>query len=194
MWPGAGCAPRRGAWHTKAERDAARTELEPVIAERDRLKDDLAKRDEAFAVEIAEYQRQIAALVKTDNPALKEALQRFADGDRVGAFPVIEQIMRAEIAAAEAATAERAAASLRQLASLASDMRDRGEKTPADVIPIWEEAQLRTPRWNKGWQELANLYIDAGRLGDARRADEQIAATAGDDRGSGRSRPPGWAT
>lgn len=163
---------------SQAQRDAARAELAPVIAERDRLRERYGESDVAYAAEIAEYQNQIAGLLRTDDPKLQAALQQFADGDRVGAFPVIEAIMRAQIKASDAATNAQAAIQMRQLAGLASAMRGRGEKTIADVIPIWEEAQRRTPAYHQGWVELSDLYTEAGRLPAATDAARRSVATA----------------
>lgn len=168
----------RDLGRTQAERDAARAELTPVIAERDRFKALYAQRDDAYAAEVAEYQRQIDSLLHTDDPKLAAALQRFADGDRVGAFPVIEAIMRAQIKAAEAAANEQAAAQLRQLAGLADDMRGRGEKTSLEVIALWEEAQRRTGTYQPGWLRLSELDADAGRTPASLEAARQAVATA----------------
>ncbi|MCW5977327.1 MAG: hypothetical protein KIT09_04585 [Bryobacteraceae bacterium] len=97
---------------TREEQAAVRGRLEELIEEKSRLVDAIAQRDRSYAAEVAEFRRQIAGLTDTGNPELSGALQRFADGDRVGAFPVIEQIVRAENVAAERATAIRNAAKL----------------------------------------------------------------------------------
>ena len=168
--------------HTQAERDTARAELTPVIAERDRLQVQFAERDDAYAAEVAEYRRQIDGLLHTSDPKLTEALQRFADGDRVGAFPVIESIMRAQIKASEAAVNEQSAVQLRQLAGLADDMRARGEKTAAEVLAIWEEAQHHTPNYSKGWLALSDLYASSGNAPRALDCAKRALETARGDR------------
>ena len=130
---------------------ATRAQLDAVIAERGTLVDAIAKRDRAYAAEVAEFRRQVAGLAATPDPQLQQALQQFADGDRVAAFPVIERLLRAENAAAERATAIRSAEKLRNLGALALVMLDRGEKKTADVIPLWEEAQRLDGSYSTGW-------------------------------------------
>ena len=99
----------------RLEADSARLELAALIAERSQLVDDIAKRDRVYAMEIAEFRRQMTGLTETDNPALRTALQRYADGNRGGAYPVIKDIIRAENSAAQIATAVRNATRLREL-------------------------------------------------------------------------------
>jgi len=79
----------RDLTRTQLDRDTARTELSAVVLERSRLVEEIARRDRAYAAEIAEFRRQITGLTETQNPELRAALQRYADGDRVGAFPII---------------------------------------------------------------------------------------------------------
>ncbi len=172
----------RDQTRTQHERDGARSELAKVVAERDRLVNQISQRDRDYANEVNEFRRQIGGLTETANPALQAALQRYADGDRVGALPVIDQIIRAENRAAEVATNIRAAVKLRQVASLALDMKDRGELSTSDVLTRWEEVQKLDPGHHWGWVELRRLYAEAGQLQDARRAADQALATAADAR------------
>jgi tetratricopeptide (TPR) repeat protein len=167
---------------TQQERNSARSDLAAVVAERSRLVEEIAGRDRAYAAEIAEFRRQIARLTETHDPTLQAALQRYADGDRVGAFPVIQDIIRAENRAAEVATSVRNATRLRQVAALALDMKDRGEKTTADVLALWQEAQYLDPSFHWGWVALRRLQSEAGKLAEARTAAERSLATAGNDR------------
>jgi len=167
---------------TEQERNSTRADLAAVVAERSRLVEEIAGRDRAYAAEIAEFRRQIAGLTETHDPALQAALQRYADGDRVGAFPVIEDIIRAENRAAEVATSVRNATRLRQVAALALDMKDRGEKTTAEVLVLWQEAQQLDPSFHWGWVQLRRLQSEAGKLPEARAAAERALATASNDR------------
>jgi chromosome segregation ATPase len=130
---------------TRLEANSARSELDALIMERSRLVDEIAKRDHVYAAEIAEFRRQIAGLTETDNPALRAALERYADGDRVGAYPVIKDIIRAENSAAQVATNVRNSTRLREVAVLALDMKNHGEKTTAEVLAEWQEAQQLDP-------------------------------------------------
>jgi len=161
---------------------AARLKLDAVIAERDQLVERMAQGDRQYAAEVDEFRRQIAGLTGSASPELREAMQRFADGDRRGAFPVIEQIVEAENRAAERATAVRSAERLREVASLALIMMDRGEKTTVEVLALWERVQAMDLRHHWGWVELARLCVQAGDLARARRAAEQSLEAAADDR------------
>jgi tetratricopeptide (TPR) repeat protein len=163
-------------FQTKAHFDA-------LAAERAELINTLAQRDRSFAAEIAEYRKQIAALTKTDNPALQAALQSFADGDRLGAYPVIEHLIRAENTARQRATSVQNAARFRELAALALLMKDRGEKSTNDLIVLWQQAQDLDPTHHWGWVELGLLYKEAGNLTKSRHCAEQALATAEDGRG-----------
>ena len=124
----------RDARLSEERRVAARAELDVVIAERASLVTALSQRDRSYAAEVAEYRTQISGLTATTNHELQQALERYADGDRVGAYPVIEQIRRAEQRAVERVAQMRKAAIERELVALLTDMRERGERTTADVL------------------------------------------------------------
>lgn len=165
---------------TQGERDELRAQLAEVITEKTRLIEELAARDRDYAAQIAEHRRQMEGLA--EDPRKREALALYADGDRTGAFPLLEAIVRAENAADSAAAARRNAERLREIAALALHMLDLGEKPLTEVIGLWEDAQREDPRCHWGWVELRRLLQGAGRLADARLAAAHALETAADDR------------
>ena len=126
------------------------------------------------------------SLTQATSPELQQALERFADGDRVGAMPVIERLNRIAMEAAEQAARQvvalRNAEVLRREAGLKLIMKDRGELNTLALVPVWEKAQQLDPGYHWGWVELRRLYMEAGQLGKARGAAERALANAGDER------------
>jgi tetratricopeptide (TPR) repeat protein len=154
-------------------RKEAQAELAAVTVERQRLVDEIAARDFQFAAEIGEYRRQVASIAESPDPRKREALKRYAEGDRAGGFEALVAIQKAETKAV--------AAGWRGIAILAKDRKDRGEMGTAEVISFYETAQNLDADDAQGWIELQQLYQEAGRLPDARRAAEQALAHAQND-------------
>ena len=165
-----------------AESARLRSELRALTSERQRLVDELGARDSAYRAELAEYRRLIAALADSPNPERRQALQRYADGDRLGAFAVLEELTRAEEAAREKANQLRTAAEYRQLAALAADMQDRGEKTTHEVLQLWREAAKRDADDFWTWVYLSRLTQQAGDTAQALHAADAARRAATDDR------------
>jgi tetratricopeptide (TPR) repeat protein len=155
-------------------RKAAQAELAEITAERQRLVDEIAARNRQFAAEIEEYRRQVASIADSPDPRKREALKRYAEGDRAGGFDALVAIQKAETKAV--------AAGWREIAALAQDRKDRGEMGTAEVIPFYETAQTLDADYAWGWLELRRLYQEAGRLPDARRAAEQALGRMKSDR------------
>lgn len=153
-----------------AERQRLVDEIAEVTAERQGLVDEIAARDRQFAAEIAEYRRQVASIASSPDPRKRAALERYAEGDRAGAFEALVAIQEAETKAV--------AAGWREIAALAADRKDRGEMETAQVIQVHERAQSLDAGYAWGWIELRRLYHEAGRLPDARRAAEQALVYA----------------
>ena len=128
-------------------------------------------------MEIAAYHQQVEDLTKTADPALTTALQDYADGDRVGAFPVIKRLLLAENAAADAGVAERDAERLRDLASYAVEMAERGDGPVSEAIGDWEAAQAKSPT-EAGWRALVALDVEAGQMSDAMAAAQSFQKAA----------------
>lgn len=166
---------------TQAQLADAQRERDKLARDRRKLVDQLAARDREFEAEIAAYREAVTGLAQTTNPKKRAALERYANGDRQGAFPILEDITRAENAARAKAAAIASAKNLRDLAPLAHEMKDRGEKTTPEVIALYEEitALDRGVAWD--WITLARLYDEGGQLEKARRAAEsavKVSSTA----------------
>ena len=157
-----------------AELASVTRELASVNSARQDAVDQLAVRDRQFAAEIDEYRRQVASIANSPDPRKREALQRYANGDRAGGFRALVDIQRAEIQAVAAGWSE--------LAALALDRMDRGEMTLDEVVPFYEEAQRLDPDQQWGWIALARLHRDAGRLPEAMRAAQESVTRATNDR------------
>src|SRR3954454_14406275 len=130
----------------QSTRKAAQRELAEVTEARQHLVDEIAARDRKFAAEIAEYRRQVASIADSPDPRKREALKRYADGDRAGGFDALVAIQKAETKAV--------AAGWREIAALAQDRMDRGEIGTIEVIPIFETAQALDADYVWGWVEL----------------------------------------
>ena len=159
-----------------------RADLVGVMAERTRLVDELTRRDSVFKGELAEYRRLVAELANSPNPERRQALERYADGDRVGAFATLKELTRIEEAAGETAVKLRAAARYREQAALAADMKDRGDPgvTTLTVLAEWEDAAERDSGDFWTWVYVSRLQHEAGQTGraiDAARELQRVATT-----------------
>jgi hypothetical protein len=159
----------------KAQGDtrAAQAELTAARAAYAQLAASVASRDAQARAEIEAYHQQVADLTKTADPALVAALQDYADGDRVGAYPAIKRLLLAENAAADAGVAERDAERLRDLASYATEMAERGEGPVSEAIADWEAAQQKSPT-EEGWRRLVSLDVEVGQMADAMAAAQSL--------------------
>lgn len=169
---------------TAAQRDEARAQIRKLDQELSAINARLMASEQAsdeLKAQVREYERQITEAVETASPEVAAAYEQYAQGDRDAAYAVIDRLSRAEAEAAKRAGEIRAGALLRRPATLAFDRRDRGEMTLAQVIEAWERAQAADPRFHRGWLDLTELYIEAGRLADARRAADETLKTAATD-------------
>lgn len=165
----------------------ARAELEQARAAYAQLVSNVALRDSASRVEIEAYRAEAQNLVQTASPELLDAYQRFADGDRRTAWPVIEALTQASVRATTAAANARSAAIVRNAAQARETMRLNGEATIADVVALWNEAARLDPGdYNTQVQRAELLWrgsdiphaVEAGQaaLAAARTPRERVAA------------------
>jgi tetratricopeptide (TPR) repeat protein len=162
----------------QADLEEVASALAAVTAERQHLVEEIAARDREFAVEIGEYGERIASIADSPDPRKREALKRYAEGDRITAFGDLVSIQEELDKANDRASA----AGWRELGALALDLKDRGEQDTNTAIGIFEKAQRKDPEDAWGWIALWKLYREAGRLTDARHAAEQVITQAQDDR------------
>ncbi len=176
----------------QGRRAAAEAEIEQLEAEKKALADEIAAQNQDFAAELAAYRELMTGLVSAAGPEKVAALERYAAGDRLGAFPVLEQITYAENAARDKAAAAIAAEAearrrkanadnLRGLGGQALDMLDRGEFTVDRAIPIWKQVAELDPTDMQTWIQLAQLYVKAGNLAEAHKAFDAAVRAAPND-------------
>lgn len=180
----------RDARATAAQRDEARAQLKQLDTQLNEVNARLLASEQTgdeLRAQLREYQRQITDAVDAASPEVAAAYELYAQGDRDTAYEVIDRLSQVEAAAAKRAGEIRAGALMRRPAVLAFDRRDRGEMTLAQVIAAWERAQEADPAYHKGWIDLTVLYIEAGRLPDARKAAEKALAASDNDTQRGRS-------
>ncbi len=168
----------------RVQADAARGDARQANAALAAARADYAKlagqivgRDPGVQGDITAYQTQTEAVVAKASPEKLAALQRFADGDRVGAWPVLQSLTAAEDAAPGATAASRAA-NARQLAQLRDEMRAHGEATTADVLALYDKANDLDPSNFKTDLERARLARDLGDLVRAKADAKQAIAVA----------------
>lgn len=165
---------------SEAEAAETRAELQQVTAEREQLVADIESRDIAFRNELARFRRIIASFAASPSAERREALNRYADGDRIGAFPVLEELTRADEAARREAIALKAAEEFQMLAALAMDMKGRKEKSYDDVRRHLREAIERDPNDFWTWLSLSVVSLDA-RVADAGESAAEALRLAPDD-------------
>jgi hypothetical protein len=122
----------------------SRLELErqKLAAQRKQLVDRLTQRDREVAAEVAAFREAMTASAD-ESPAKRAALQRYADGDRVGALAALDMIDQAENQARIIAHA----AKRRGTALLALDAKDHGELQTSDLIQRWLELTQSDPNF-----------------------------------------------
>jgi|CXWL01.1.fsa_nt_gi tetratricopeptide (TPR) repeat protein len=159
----------------------AREALAQARADYAGLVQQIVLRDAASRAEVATYRAEVQGLAAQATPERLAALERFADGDRVGAWPVLEALRVAEDRAIEQASNLRRAVRWRQDAELRNIMRLNGEATTEQVLLIWEQAAALDPQ--DFWTHIysGRLYIELGRLANGWDAFSRALQVAQDD-------------
>jgi len=160
---------------------AAQLEAEAKLAtaQRDFIAQ-LAKKDRAYAEEIAVFRGQVTDIASTPEGA--EALAMFNGGDELGALAILDKLRAANDAARDRRAAIESAAEGRRIAALALEARAKGKLKTSAVIARYEDVVARDPGVFWDWIELRRLYRDAGRLADARVAAEKAIQLADGER------------
>jgi hypothetical protein len=164
----------------KGDAGAAKAALTSARSDYAQLAALLSARDTTARADIAAHQAQAEADADQASPALAAALQRFADGDRLGAWPTIEALINAA-GAEKGATVESRAAGQRRLAELRQVMRVYGEAGASYMLEL--EGKTAAPAQSdfNALIARAKLAHDQGDLPRARAAAEQALAAAGAD-------------
>lgn len=159
----------------EAELVAARTQFAALTSQ-------LTAREASLRAEIEAYRAEALNVAARASPERLTALQRFADGDRVGAWPVIEELTQASVRARMAAASSAAASEIREIAGLRDIMRVNGEATSAQVLELWDQAGALDPRHLDTQLKRAILLLELGRLAEARTAaNAGLTLAANDD-------------
>jgi len=161
-------------------RESLRVELAGVTAERTRLSDQLAARDLEFAAERAALLEQLTGIVSQASPEKRAALERFAAGDRIDAYAVIEEMTLAENRARERAAIAVSVANLRSLEPLLRDMLGRGEKTLADFVSHYQAILAIDPVNVEAVSQQVEILILMGRGAEALAAADRAIADIDD--------------
>ncbi|HLY80529.1 MAG TPA: tetratricopeptide repeat protein, partial [Caulobacteraceae bacterium] len=171
-------AARAQADAAKGDARAAHAALALARADYAKLAAQIVQKDPAAQADVVAYQAQADTVAAQASPEKLAALQRFADGDRVGAWPIIQAQTEAALASASSA---QQAKDLRQLAQLRGVMRAHGEATTADVLALYDRAAALDPSHFKTQAERVRLARDAGDLVRARAAATQALSVATTD-------------
>ncbi len=153
---------------------AARSEYASLCAQ-------LTAQEASLRTEIEAYRAEALGMASRATPERLAALARFADGDRVGAWPVIEDLMQASVRARMAAAADAAAGEVREVADLREIMWRNGEAASAQVLSLWDQAASLDPRHLDTHLHRARLLEDVGQLPQARAAAETALSLAMND-------------
>ena len=162
----------------KGDAHAANAALALARADYAKLAAQIAQKDPATQNDVAAYQTQAETVAAQATPQKLAALQRFADGDRVGAWPIIQSLTNAELASVGPAQQAR---DLRQLAQLRDVMRAHGEATTADVLDLYDRAAALDPSHFRTQVERVRLARDSGDLIRAKAAATQALNVATTD-------------
>src|SRR6201996_5132875 len=139
----------------------------------------LAQKDRQYAVQLSLFRTVVTDIASTPQGAA--ALERFNAGDEVGAIDILDRLRATNERMREARAKLEDAAEGRRIAQLALEARTGGKINTQGVITRFEEVVRLDPGvWND-WLELEHLYVDGGRLADARHAVDQMAAVARND-------------
>jgi tetratricopeptide (TPR) repeat protein len=136
----------------------------------------LAEKDRAYAQAIAGYRAGVTDIASTPQGAA--ALARFNAGEEAGALAALDALQGASEAASPNLTGIQKAVGERHIAALALEARARGKVTTASAIARFEGVTRLDPGVASDWIDLAGLYADVGRLGDADRAAGAALAAA----------------
>ena len=142
------------------------------------LVSEIALRDAASRIEIEAYRAEAQGLAQRASPELLAAYQRFADGDRVGAWPVINSLSQTQARAMMAAAGVRAALPIRDAARARETMLLNGQATKADVLGLWEQVITYDPRDFWAQTYVTRYALDVGDVGKAEAANAHALSLA----------------
>ena len=172
---------RTDALAAKGDAHAARKELDAARADYAKLAQALAAKDAEARTQIDAYRTEVEGVAADASPEKLAALQQFADGDRTGAWPILEALRQAKKNAIQAVANAKMAPDAREAAGERLVMRDHGEATTADVLALYDEAAKLDPSNFEVQIQRAELAAEFGDVNRARAAAELAVATARTD-------------
>ena len=165
------------------EASAQAAESKRLKEEVDRISTELAQAQESFVQRLSEkdtqYRREIAAFRDAasdiaSTPEGVEALERFNEGDWVGARDILEKLNAARDKAEDIVRAAR----YRSTAAFFREAHLQGKEDLNTVIARYEEVVRLDPGHYWDWAWLRYYYTTARRFADAVRASERARAVA----------------
>lgn len=159
----------------------AEADLQVARTAYSQLVESISAKNVTFRQEIEAYRSEIRGMTANATPERLDALQRFADGDRINSWPVLDALRLSEDRALQIASNVRRAVRWRSDADLRQIMRANGEATVDQVLALREFASEldATHYWNE--IERGRLLELKGRLLDAWRAADRAYSLAADD-------------
>ncbi|CAN5370409.1 hypothetical protein BH10PSE4_BH10PSE4_16540 [soil metagenome] len=122
-----------------------RTQLADVEAQLQKSVTDLAAKDGQFAIRRSALEAEVRSVVSAASPQKLALLERYASGDRAGAYAAIEDLTYAENRARAAAAEKAEAENLKQLLALNLDLILRGEASIPDRVKILQDVVRLDP-------------------------------------------------
>jgi tetratricopeptide (TPR) repeat protein len=153
-------------------------DLDQLAKERTELLSRIEQRDRQFAAEVAAYRETVTKLANDPSPERRAALKRYADGDRVGGFAVLDDLAQAEMRGRDAAAKLADAATMRSLTPFALEMHGYGEMKGATLRRRFEQLVALDPGVSQDWLHLSSLYAEAGLRKEAEHAAGQARGAA----------------
>lgn len=132
----------KAARKDQLDAEGALAKVEERIAQ---VYDEQAKRDATFAAEQAAMREQIERVVAEASPAKRAALERYARGDRTGAYAEIKALTQIENDARRRAADLASARNLKGLLALANEQLLRGEGSIDEVYSLIEQINALDP-------------------------------------------------
>lgn len=119
-------------------------------------------------------QARVKSLVEDATPEKLAALQRFADGDRIGAWPILEVIHEIQVRAKTVAIADME----QDRAQLVDVMRANGEQTSVQALDAWTRVVTADPKRPWVWLRVGDLRRATGNVTGAEMAYRQAIVHA----------------
>ena len=118
----------------------AEADLQVARTAYSQLVESISAKNVTFRQEIEAYRSEIRGMTANATPERLDALQRFADGDRINSWPVLDALRLSEDRALQIASNVRRAVRWRSDADLRQIMRANGEATVDQVLALREFA------------------------------------------------------